>query len=59
VLQQPPEICPEHEPGAPVAECRRPHCPSGACMRTIPYERVRDAAVELLEQPAAVEEGPT
>lgn len=48
LLQRPADVCDQLEAGSRLAECRRPDCPSGKCMRSISFESVRDAAMKLL-----------
>jgi len=48
LLQQPAGVCDQPDADAEAAECRRPECPSGECMRSISFQSVRDAAMKLL-----------
>lgn len=48
VIQQPVDACKEPEANAGRAECRRTSCPSGNCMKAIPFDSVREAAHTLM-----------
>ena len=49
LLQQPAEVCEEYEPDFKLPECRRMSCRSGACMTSMDFSSVLDAARQLLE----------
>ena len=48
LLQQPAGVCDQPDADAEAAECRRPECPSGECIKSISFQSVRDAAMKLL-----------
>jgi len=48
VIQQPADACKEPDAHTGRAECRRPSCPSGDCMKAIPFDSVHAAAHTLM-----------